>query len=58
MFNLEFKNNYVLGYPFHTVKYADKSGVKMTNYINSGVMLDNNKKIIDDNKDAELLDYT
>lgn len=58
MYKLEFNDNYVLGYPFHTVKYADISGVKMTNYINSGVMLVNNKKIIDDNKDAELLDYT
>ena len=58
MFNLDFNNSYVLGYPFHTAKQADISGVKIIKYINSGVMLVNNEKIINDKKDAELMDYT
>ena len=58
MFNLDFNNSYVLGYPFHTAKQADISGVKIIKYINSGVMLVNNEKIINDKKDSELMDYT
>ena len=58
MFNLDFHDNYVLGFPFHTAKQADISGVKTIKYINSGVMLVNNEKIINDKKDAELMDYT
>ena len=58
MFNLDFQDNYVLGYPFHTAKQADISGVITIKYINSGVMLINNEKVINDRKDAELMDYT
>ena len=36
----------------------DKWGVKIVNYINGGVILFNLEKIIRDNKDAELLDFS
>ena len=57
MFNSDFHNNYALG-SFHTAFRSDFSGIKVKKYINSGVMLVNNEKIINDEKDAELLYYT
>ena len=58
LFNLDFHDNYALGYPFHNVQMMDKWGVKLVNYINGGVILFNLEKIIRDNKDAELFDFT
>ena len=58
LFNLDFKDNYVLGYPFHSVSMMDKWGIKLVNYINGGVILFNLEKIIKDNKDGELFEFT
>ena len=58
LFNLDFNGNYALGYPFHSVQMMDKWGKKLVNYINGGVILFNIKKIIKDNKDAELFAFT
>ena len=58
LFNIDFHDNYALGYPFHGAQMMDKWGVKIVNYINGGVILFNLEKIIRDNKDAELLDFS
>ena len=58
LFDLDFKDNYALGYPFHNVEMMDKWGVKLVNYINGGVILFNLEKIIRDNKDAEWFHFT
>ena len=57
LFNLDFNDNYALGYPFHNVQMMDKWGKKLVNYINGGVILFNLEKIIKNNKDAELFDF-
>ena len=36
----------------------DKWGIKLVNYINGGVILFNLEKIIKDNKDGELFEFT
>jgi len=58
MYNLPFKGNYVLGYPFHTPYIIDKLGINSKYYINGRVILLNIKKIRQYNKDIELLKYT
>ena len=58
LFSLDFNDNYALGYPFHNVEMMDKWGKKLVNYINGGVILFNLEKIIRDNKDTELFDFT
>ena len=58
LFNLDFNDNYAMGYPFHGVRMMDKWGKKLINYINGGVILFNIKKITKDNKDAELFEFT
>ena len=58
MYNLPFNGNYVLGYPFHDSNKIDKFVKKAVYYINGGVILFNNKKIREDNKDLELFKFT
>ena len=58
LFNLDFNDTYAMGYPFHNVQMMDKWGVKLVNYINGGVILFNIEKIIRDNKDFELLEFS
>ena len=58
LFNLDFNDNYAMGYPFHNVQMMDKWHVKLVNYINGGVILFNIEKITKDNKDTELLDFS
>ena len=59
MYYLPFNDNYILGYPFHT-PWILKRFFKIypENYINVGVILINIKKIREDNKDFELIDFT
>ena len=57
LFNLDFKDNYALGYPFHTVKMTDKWNSKIINYIHGGVLLLNLEKMIFDIKDVELMNF-
>ena len=33
LFNIDFQDNYALGYPFHRAHIMDKWGVKIVNYI-------------------------
>ena len=58
MYNLDFNGSYVLGYPFHNPQMLDKWGIKVIKYINVGVMLINMEKIINENKDIELLQFS
>ena len=58
MYNLPFKDNYVLGYPFHDSNKIDEYVKNAVYYINGGVILFNNKLIRKDNKDIELLRFT
>ena len=58
MYNLPFNGNYVLGYPFHDSNKIDKYVENAVYYINGGVILFNNKKIREDNKDLELFKFT
>ena len=56
MYNLEFNDNYLLGYPYHTADSLDKwdpDNFKI--YVNGGVLLFNIHKIRKDNMDLELL---
>jgi lipopolysaccharide biosynthesis glycosyltransferase len=57
MYNLDFHGNYVLGYPFHNPHILDKWGIRVINHINAGVILINIEKIINENKDFDLLQY-
>jgi lipopolysaccharide biosynthesis glycosyltransferase len=58
MFNFPFNDNYILGYPFHTVNKIDNFVKGAKYYINAGVLLLNLKKIRNDNKDIELIRFT
>ena len=58
MYNLDFNNNYVLGYPFHSSNMVDKWGIKVKNYINVGCILINLEKIIKENKDIGLIYFS
>ena len=58
MFNLPFNDTYILGYPFHTADSLYKFGIHSKNYINAGVILINIKKIREDGKDLELINFT
>ena len=58
MFFLPFNNAYVLGYPFHTANSLYRFGVRSKKYINVGVILINLKKIREDGKDLELINFT
>ena len=58
MYNLPFKDNYILGYPFHDSYKVDKFAKNITYYINGGVLLFNIEKIRNDNKDIELIRFT
>ena len=58
MYTLPFKDNYVLGYPFHDSYKIDKFVKNATYYINGGVILFNNELIRKDNKDLELIKFT
>ena len=56
MYNLEFNDNYLLGYPYHTADSLDKwdpDDFKI--YVNGGVLLFNINKIRKDNMDLKLL---
>ena len=58
MYNLDFKDNYILGYPYHTADSLDgwvKEHLKV--YINCGVLLFNIDKIRQDNMDLKLLEF-
>ena len=57
MYNLDFNDNYILGYPFHNPELCDKFGVKMVTYINGGVLLINIERIVYGNKDFGVLDF-
>ena len=57
MYNLPFNDNYILGYPSHDAKYIYYLADKVKAYINGGVLLFNIKKIRNDNKDIELIQY-
>ena len=58
LYNLPFNDNYVLGYPSHDAKYISLLIDNVKIYINVGILLINIKKIREDNKDIELLEYT
>ena len=58
LYSLPFNDNYVLGYPFQDVYKIDKFVENATTYINGGVLLLNNEKIRNNNKDVELLQFT
>ena len=58
MYELPFKENYVLGFPFHTPWIIDKLGINSKYYINGRVILLNMKKIRKNNMDINLLKYT
>jgi alpha-N-acetylglucosamine transferase len=58
MFFLPFNDTYILGYPFHTADSLYKFGIHSKNYINAGVILINIKKIREDGKDLELINFT
>ena len=58
MYELPFKENYVLGFPFHTPWIIDKLGINSKYYINGRVILLNIKKIRKNNMDINLLKYT
>lgn len=55
MFNLPFNDNYFLAQPTRKDVFKDK--ILKQNVINVGVMLINIKKLREDNKDFELIDY-
>ena len=57
LFNLDFNDNYALGYPSHTVEVMDKWNKKIVNYIHGGVLLLNLQKMIIDKKDVELMSF-
>ena len=57
MYNLPLNDNYVLGFPSHDAKYISLLIDEVKIYINVGILLINIKKIREDNKDIELLEY-
>ena len=57
LYNLPLNDNYVLGYPSHDGKYISLLIDNVEIYINVGILLMNIKKIREDNKDIELLEY-
>ena len=58
MYNLDFNDNYVLGFLDVKSYGVDYLGINSTMYINSGVILFNLKKIREDNKTFELINIT
>jgi len=58
MFFLPFNDAYVLGFPFHTPNVLYRFGIRSNKYINVGVLLFNIKKIREDGKDLELINFT
>lgn len=58
MYELDFNDNYILGYPFNCPQVLDKFGIRVINYINGGVLLFNLDKIKRDNKINDLLECT
>lgn len=58
MYELDFNENYVLGYPFSSPEVLDKFGIYSINYINGGVLLFNLEKIRKENKTNDLLECT
>ena len=55
MFNLDFKNNYILGF-YDVIKDGiDYLGIKSSKYINAGITLFNLKKLRDDKKYIEII---
>lgn len=58
LFNISFNNNYILGYPCHTVDAANIFSENITNYVNVGVLLFNIKQIRKNNLDLDLLSFT
>ena len=56
MYNLDFKDNYLLGYPYHTADALDKWDPEdFKIYVNGGVLLFNIDKMRRDNMDLKLL---
>lgn len=58
MYDLDFNNNYILGYPFHNPEMLDKWGIKVKNYINVGCILINLEKIVNEKKDIDLINFS
>ena len=58
MFFFPFNDTYILGYPFHTANSLFRFGIRSKKYINGGVLLINMKKIREDGKDLELINFT
>ena len=58
MFFLPFNDSYILGYPFHTANSLYRFGIRSKKYINGGVLLMNMKKMREDGKDLELINFT
>ena len=58
MYNLDFNDNYVLGFYDLLVDGVDYLGVKSSIYINAGVILLNLKKIREDKKINDLINIT
>lgn len=58
MYNYSFNENYILGYPFYMPYVMDSYGINATHYINGGCLLFNIKKIREDHKDIDLLQFT
>lgn len=58
MYNLDFKDNYILGF-YDVISYAlDYLGLKSNIYINAGVILMNLKKLREDQKIFEIINIT
>ena len=57
MYNLNMKDNIILGFVDHSYKKAEKFGVKTYKYITCGVLLINLKKMREENISEKFLDF-
>ena len=58
MYQLDFKDKYILGYPFHSREVFERLKKTSKYYINAGVLLMNLSKMRESNLDLEVLLYT
>lgn len=58
MYELDFNENYILGYPFNCPEVLNKFGIHAINYINGGVLLFNLEKIRNESKISDLIECT
>ena len=58
MYNYPFNGNYILGPPSYLTYAMDKFGIKAEHYINAGCILINIKKIIQDHKEFDFMQFT